>query len=86
MTVEYLRQRTVVSHSLLTREAKALEMLNALYILIKSTQVHKMNLCFRTLHVNVLLLYVTPTVFPRVSSQDTVTYLKGNYIHKCTTE
>jgi hypothetical protein len=51
MTVECLRQPTVVSHALLTRETKALEMLNVLYILIKSTQVH--NLFFQTLNVNV---------------------------------
>jgi hypothetical protein len=53
MTVEYLRQRTIVSHAILTREAKALEILNALCMLIKRTQVHKLHLCFQTLHVHV---------------------------------
>ena len=48
-----MRQSDVFRHALLTRVAKALEMLNALCILIKSTQVHKLNLCFETLQVNV---------------------------------
>jgi len=85
-----MRQSDVFRHALLTRVAKALEMLNALCILIKSTHVHKLNLCFQTFQVNVQKLRLVTIRNPYslsagFISANIVTYLKGNYTHKRTT-